>query len=144
MLELPTPVLDYIHAITVENRSLAYLLVKKDGRLSKWGGNLSAYGFTELQQGEYVGEQVFFLEGLLPLQSSPIFLSCIKTEYGVSADVHLFPSDEGDWVLLLDATLDELQRSLIQQQGNDLSLLRQEHFRISKRYIESNDAENQV
>ena len=142
MLELPAPLLDYIHTITVENRSLAYLLVRKDGCLSKWGGNLSAYGFTDLQQGEYVGEQVFFLEGLLPLQSSPIFLSCIKTEYGVSADVHLFPSDEGDWVLLLDATLDELQRSLIQQ-GNDLSLIRQEHFRISKRYIENNDAENQ-
>ena len=144
MLELPAPLLDYIHTITVENRSLAYLLVKKDGSLSRWGGKLSAYGFTELQQGEYVGKQVFFLEGLLPLESSPIFLSCIKTEYGLSADVHLFPSDEGDWVLLLDATLDVLQRSLIQQQGNELSLLRQEHFRISKRYIESNDAENQV
>lgn len=144
MFELPAPVLDYIHTITVENRSLAYLLVKKDGCLSKWGGNLLAYGFTELQQGEYVGEQVFFLEGLLPLESSPIFLSCIKTEYGLSTDVHLFPSDEGDWVLLLDATLDELQRSLIQQQGNDLSLIRQKHFQLSKRYIENNDAENQV
>lgn len=59
MLQLPASVLDYIRTLSVENRSLAYLLVKKDGRLSNWGGKLSVYGFTELQQGEYVGEKVF-------------------------------------------------------------------------------------
>lgn len=122
MLNIPSPVLDYIHSITVENRSLAYLLVSRDGCLSNWGGNLTAYGITNLQKGEYVGEQVCFLEGLLPLDGSPIFLPCIKVEDGLSTDVHLFPGDEGDWVLLLDATLEENQRRLIQQKCNDLSL----------------------
>lgn len=45
-------------------------------------------------------------------------------ESGISADVHIFSADEGDWVLLLDATLYESQRSLVQQKGNDLSLIR--------------------
>jgi hypothetical protein len=39
---------------------------------------------------KYVKEQVVFLEGLLPLDDSPIFLPGIKTEDGLSADVHLF------------------------------------------------------
>lgn len=123
MLNLPSPVIDYILILTVENRSLGYLLVEKDGRLSNWGGKLGAYGITNLQKGEYVGEQVYFLEGLLPLDDVPMFLPCIKVANGLSADVHLFPGNEGDWVLLLDATLEENQRSRIQQKVNDLRLL---------------------
>ena len=91
MLDLPAVVLDYIHTLTVENRSPAYLLVEKDGCLSRWGGKLAAYGVTHLQKGDYVGQQVFFLEGLLPLDGSPMFLPCIKTKDGLCADVHLVP-----------------------------------------------------
>lgn len=38
MLYLPDPVVSYIHKLTVENRSPAYILVQKDGRLFSWGG----------------------------------------------------------------------------------------------------------
>lgn len=130
MLNLPSPVIDYILILTVENRSLGYLLVEKDGRLSNWGGKLAAYGITNLQKGEYVGEHVCFLEGLLPLDDFPMFLPCIKVADGLSADVHLFPGNEGDWVLLLDATLEENQRSLIQQKVNDLRLLLEKQSKI--------------
>jgi class 3 adenylate cyclase len=135
MLDLPSPVLNYIQALTVENRSPAYLLVEKDGRLSDWGGKLEAYGVNDLQKGEYVGKQVFFLEGLFPLNGSPIFIPCMKTEYGLSADVHLVPGEEKDWVLLLDATLEEIQHRLMQQKGNELNLLREEHCRILNHYF---------
>lgn len=130
MLDLPAPVLDYIHRLTVDNRSPAYLLVEKDGCLSRWGGKLAAYGVTNLQKGEHVGKQVVFLEGLFPLNGVSIFLPCIKMEDGLAADVHLIPGDEGDWVLLLDATLEEDQRSLIQQKVNDLSLLQEKQSKI--------------
>ncbi len=142
MLDLPTPVLAYIHTLTIANYSPAYLLVKKDGGLYTWGGKLAKYGVTNLQKGEYVGKQVFFLEGLLPLEGSPIFLPCIKIDEGICADVHLFPGDEGDWVLLLDATLEAKQRSLIQQKGNDLSLLRQEQAGILNQYLGRDITEN--
>lgn len=125
MLDLPSQVLNYIYTQIGENRTPAYLLVEKDGRLSEWGGNLAAYGVTNLQKGEYVGKQVFFLEGLLPLDGSSLFLPCINTQCGLCADVHLFPGDKGDWVLLLDASLDEIRLSLIQQKRNDLSLLKE-------------------
>ncbi len=130
MLDIPTPVVAYTHALMLETRSLAYLLVKKDGCLADWGGKLAAYGFTNLQRGENVGQQVFFLEGLLPLDNFPLFLPCVKTEYGLCADVHLFPAKEGDWVLLLDATLEEKQQRLIQQYINDVSLLKEKLVRV--------------
>ncbi len=132
MLDFPTPILAYLLNFIAGERSLAYLLVKKDGCLSAWGGKLAKYGVTDLQQGVNIKEQVFFLEGLLPLQDYPVFLPLIKTEYGICADVHLFPSEEGDWVLLLDASWDEKHCSFIQQQANELRLLQEKLTKIIK------------
>ncbi|MFN6568162.1 hypothetical protein A6770_05420 [Nostoc minutum NIES-26] len=130
MLDIPPAVINYILNYLIEARSLAYLLVKKDGSLLAWGGKLAEYGITNLRQGGGVGEQVFFLEGLLPLDDIPLFLPLIKTEYGICTDVHMFPSSEGDWVLLLDSTWDENQLLPIQQSINDFSLLQEKLTRI--------------
>lgn len=130
MLDVPAPVVAYIITFMLEQFSLAYILVKKDGCLSAWGGKLGAYGVTNLQKGTNAGEQIFFLEGLLPLDDSPLFLPRIKTEYGICADVHILPTTEGDWVLLLDASRDEIQLSLIQQQVNDFSLFQEKFLEI--------------
>ncbi|MEB3179202.1 MAG: hypothetical protein VKL59_09260 [Nostocaceae cyanobacterium] len=136
MLDIPAPVVAYIINLMLESRSLAYMLISKDGCLADWGGKLTAYGITNLHKGENIGQQVFFLEGLLPLDNHPLLLPRLKTDYGLCADVHLFPSSEGDWVLLLDATLDEIQLSLIQQQANDVSL---SHEKITKLLNQSSD-----
>ncbi|OUL22112.1 hypothetical protein [Nostoc sp. 106C] len=132
MLDVPTTVIAYLLSFILEERSLAYLLVKKDGRLSAWGGKLAAYGVTNLKEEENIKEQIFFLEGLLPLDDFPIFLPRMKSEYGICADVHLFPSEEGDWVLLLDATWEEKHCALIQQQANEFSLLHEKLIKILK------------
>ncbi len=124
MLDIPIPIMNHLLNFLLENRSLAYLLVQKDGCLLKWGGNLAAYGISNLQNGEIIVQKIFFLEGLLPLDDSPLFLPCMQTEYGICADVHVFPSKEGDWVLLLDAAWDEIHISLIQQKNNNASLLK--------------------
>lgn len=130
MLDVPPAVVAYILTFMLEQLSLAYLLVSKDGCLSAWGGKLAAYGVNNLQKGTNVGEQIFFLEGLLPLDDLPLFLPRMKTEYGICADVHIFPTEEGDWVLLLDATKDELQLSVIQQQVNDSSLFQEKLLKV--------------
>ncbi|MUG99412.1 hypothetical protein F7734_46850 [Scytonema sp. UIC 10036] len=127
MFDVPTSVTAYILSFLRQERSLAYLLVSKDGYLSTWGGQLSTYGFLNLQQGEKAGKQAFFLEGLLPLEDVPLFFPCMKITSEICADVHLFPSEEGDWVLLLDATWDEMHIAIIQQQINHSNLL-QEKF----------------
>ncbi len=130
MLDVPTSVISYVINLMLERRSLAYLLVKKDGCLSSWGGKLADYGVNNLQKGENIGQQIFFLEGLLPLDDFPLFLPCLKAGEGICADIHMFPSEEGDWVLLLDATVDEMQLSLIQQQANEFVLQHEKVTRI--------------
>lgn len=142
MFEFPRPVQDYIHAIVVDIRFPAYLLVEKDGCLLDLGGNLAAYGITDLQKGEYVKEKIVWLQGLLPLDGSPLFLSCIQTENGLSADIHIFPGAEGDWVLLLDATLEQAKRSAFQQKGNELSLIREKQTKLLNQYLGKDIAES--
>lgn len=126
MLDIPVPVINYILNFLIEKRSLAYLLVNKDGCVLAWGGKLAEYGITNLIKGENVGEQVFFLEGLLPSDDIPLFLPLIKTDYGICTDIHILPSDVGDLVLLLDSTWNEKQLTIIQQSTNDYSLLQEE------------------
>lgn len=133
MFHLPKPVINYTHQLIVEERSPAYFLVQ-NGCLSSWGGKLSLYGFTNLRQGESVEKQILFLAGLLPFQGLPLVLPCIKMESGVAADVHIFTADEGEWILLLDASWYENQYQLVQQQGNDLSLVRQHQSRLLQPY----------
>ena len=117
-MDIPLPITKYLMNFMRESRSLAYLFVAKDGCLSSWGGKLTVYGVANLQQGEDASQQIFFLEGLLPLDDFPLFLPCVKTNRGICADIHLFPEEEGDWVLLLDATWDEMQIFKVQQEVN--------------------------
>lgn len=138
MQNIPPIVVDYACKLIVEDRSLAYLLVAKDGRLLSWGGKLSVYGINNLQIGEYASDRLVFLAGLLPLTEKSVFLACTGIDYlkeGFCADVHIFAGDEGDWVLLLDASLEGRQQHLIQQKGNELSLLRAEQAKVIDRYF---------
>jgi signal transduction histidine kinase len=131
MSALPAPVLDFLQAHIQETRSPAYLVVDKGGRLRSWGGKLSMYGITRLRKGAAATAKVHCLEGLLPLDDSPLYCPCVGTASGTFADIHIFPGDECDWVLLLDATADELQRRLLQQKANELSLLQEHQAKIS-------------
>jgi class 3 adenylate cyclase len=144
MIELPFPIVDYLCKQTIKTYSPAYLLVDKDGHLSSWGGQLTFYGVTNLQKSKEVGEQVFFLQGIFPLDGSDLFLPCIQIENHLAVDVHIFPTDEGDWVLLLDATSTENQRQLLQQKGNELSLLRQKQAKLLHHYFKKQISKKQI
>ncbi len=122
-MDIPFPVSTYLINFMQESRSLAYLFVGKDGCLISWGGDLTEYGVSNLKRGEDASQQIFFLEGLLPLDGFPLFLPCVKTNNGICADVHLVPEKDGDWVLLLDATWDEIQIFKVQQQVNSSRLM---------------------
>lgn len=123
MVSLPLPIINYLLEMTIQTHSPAYLLVSKEGYLQDWGGDLSIYGISNLQRGEMARHQIFFLEGLLPLDETELFLPYLKTEDHCCANVHLFSGLEGDWVLFLDTTLNEFQQSLLQQHCNNFSLL---------------------
>jgi PAS domain S-box-containing protein len=140
MPALPTPISEFMLKLNVDTRSPAYLLVQKDGRLSEWGGDLASYGMEGLRKDQPVGEQVFFLEGMLPLDSSPLFLPYMKTDSGLSADIYLFTGEEGHtWVLLMDATWEARKRKAIQQKANDLSLYVVEQQKVEEELQQKKD-----
>ncbi|MBW4664181.1 MAG: adenylate/guanylate cyclase domain-containing protein [Chroococcus sp. CMT-3BRIN-NPC107] len=132
---IPAVALNYLSNLIVNRQSLAYLLVAKDGCLLSWGGNLSNYEISNLQKGELASKQVPLLEGLLPLNGVPVVLPCTNVEQGICADVHIFSGNEGDWILLLDASKERDRHQLMQQKGNDLSLLRNEQSKIINQYF---------
>lgn len=122
MGQLPASVLAYLSRLAADQRSPAFVLTDRESRLREWGGALANYGIENLQAGEPVGEQVFFLEGLLPLSGEGLILPCMQTESGRPADLHLFSTPGGDCALLLDATANERRQRLMQQKGNELNL----------------------
>jgi signal transduction histidine kinase len=142
MLALPAPVRDFLPANIQKTRSPAYLVVDKRGRLRAWGGNLFTYGIAHPRKGTPVTRSVYFLEGLLPLDDSPLYLPCVETASGIFADIHIFPGDERDWVLLLDATDDEVQRRILQQKANEFSLLQERQAKMVGHYAGTEAATN--
>jgi|GEM_PF-1463011 len=136
---LPSSISEFMLKLVSDTRSPAFLLVANDGRLSEWGGELAVYGIEDLRRDQPVGQQVFFLEGMLPLDTSPMFLPYVKTDSGLSADVYLFSTDEGSWVLLLDATWEARKRKAIQQKANDLSLFVVEQQKVGEELQQAKD-----
>jgi hypothetical protein len=124
MPELPDEVRDYLHNLLVDTASLSYLVADTQGHLTAWGGDLARYELSDLQRDERLEERVVFLAGLLPLDESPLHLSCVQTTTDMFADIHILHVDDADWVLLLDVTRDGNKQQRLQQKANDLHLMR--------------------
>jgi PAS domain S-box-containing protein len=122
MSDLPIPVRDFIDSLTEDTRSPAYLLLNDEDRLTEWGGGLESYGVAGLQKGMRVDEHLSFLVGVLPLDTSSVFLPNLQTTEGVFADIYLFRRDHDTWVLFLDATAGAGKRQRLQQRSNELGL----------------------
>jgi len=135
MRKLPFPVLNYIYDLTIADRSPAFLMMTRDGYLRDCGGELELYCIAGLGKGKYVGDHVLVLEGFFPLDDEGLELSCVETETGVFADIHIFFSGKEYWVLFLDARQEEARQAALQQKTNDLSLLRGEHANLLDQYL---------
>ncbi|MGH9843139.1 MAG: sensor histidine kinase [Blastocatellia bacterium] len=122
MAELPGAIREFLNKLAFTHSQPAYLFVDRNANLMGWGGSTAAYGLADLRAGEPVGEQIYFLEGLFPLDDDGLSLPFIHTPSGRPADLHLFTTPEGDCALLLDATVTEQQQRLMQQKGNELQL----------------------
>lgn len=144
MGDLPTPVCDYLHTLTLATRSPAYVFVDPSGALQDWGGAMTTYGWPTLQPGQRVEEQINLLIGCFPLTDGPLSLPCVETPSGLFADLYLFPADAGVWVLFLDATADAIQRRMLQQKANELSLLQEHYAKIFGRHLGQDVAHNPV
>ena len=122
MPEMPPAVHAYLQTLVRHERAVAYLLADPRGRLVDAGGDLAAYGLDALPRGADLGEEVVFLAGLLPLEGTTLVLSSVSTDADRAADLHLFPGEGGDWVVLLDATAAARQQRVVQQRNLETGL----------------------
>jgi PAS domain S-box len=122
MADLPGPIREFIDVLTDDLLAPAFMLVSDEGRLIDWGGALFSHGLIDLKENMQVGNEVPFLVGLLPLDSSSVFLPKVQTAEKVFADVYFFRRAEGTWILLLDATDDVKKRQALQQRTYDIAL----------------------
>jgi len=111
----PREVFDYVRTWVLSTRSPAFLVTDSRTRLVASGGDLAHFGLAGLRKGACPLTQAYFLEGLLPIGGSPSVLYRVETIEGTFADLHLFPIEEGDCVLLLDSSSEVTERSRIEE-----------------------------
>ena len=111
----PDEVVQHLQQWFLSRRSPGFLIIDPRATVVSTGGDLVHYGLGDLRPGESPLTQAYFLEGLLPVDGSLPVLYEVETAPGIFADIHLFRVAEGDCVLLLDATIDVVERSRIEQ-----------------------------
>jgi len=129
-MSLAPAVADYLVEVATQDRAFAYFHVTPDGRLLDWGGEIARYQLQNLQPGDAIETHLFFLAGLLPLDTDSEVLPGIHMEMGLIADIHLISRSQDNWVLLFDTTATMEQQQRLQQKGNDLSLLRHQYNKL--------------
>lgn len=105
------------------------------------GGDLAHYGLGEVGTGQLVADSLVCLEGMLPLGSQGMVLASLSLMPDRYADLHLFSTYEGDWVLLFDVTTECEQLQRLQQKANEARLLRD---KLTRREQELEAARTQI
>ncbi|HEY1856599.1 PP2C family protein-serine/threonine phosphatase [Acidocella sp.] len=116
-----------------DERSVAYLRIDADLKLSDTGGHLAHYGLTGLCLNEPALEQLYFLEGLVPLAETPLLVPSIELLGGRAADLHLHLDGGTVWVLLVDVTADRDAARRMQQKAYDMTLLEEKEALLNRR-----------
>ena len=111
----PPEIAEYLEQWILDLRAPAFLVSNRQGKLVAKGGDVVRYGLQNLNEGEPVTGQSYFLEGLLPMNGSTCILSQVETASGVFADLHLFRIEDGDCIILLDSSLEVAERTEIEQ-----------------------------
>jgi len=137
-MDLPEPVQEHLKSLFVRSRFPAFIFIAHNGNLVDWGGYCDRYGLTKLRSGKPAGEQIDFIESMLPLNGHWFSLPRILIHDFRVVDAHFVPGDGGDWVVMLDTTEDAERETLIQQQSNDLTLLKQKQEDILEKLNASN------
>jgi class 3 adenylate cyclase len=135
---LPASLAERLRELTYNERAVAYLQVDAALTLVGAGGHLENYGLAAIRLGEPAVEQVFFLEGLLPLAETPYFVPSIELDCGRAADLHLYLDADTVWVLLLDVTAYRDATRRLQQKAYDMTLLQEKEAQLNRRLEDAN------
>ncbi|MGE0056211.1 MAG: PP2C family protein-serine/threonine phosphatase [Hyphomicrobium sp.] len=138
MNTLPPDVAERLQILTAEDKAVAYLHIGADLAVLDAGGHLANYGLHEVLRERPVVEQVYFLEGLLPLEVTPYVVPSVEFETGRVADVHMHQSGSTTWVLFLDTTADRDARRKLQQKAYEMTLLEEKQAQLNRKLEATN------
>jgi class 3 adenylate cyclase len=136
MESLPASLAERLREVIYSERAVAYLQIDAALTLVDAGGHLDNYGLAGVRLGEPAIEQVFFLEGLLPLTESPLFVPSVELDCGRAADLHFYLDGDTVWVLLLDVTGYRDATRRLQQKAYDMTLLQEKEAELNRRLEE--------
>jgi signal transduction histidine kinase/CheY-like chemotaxis protein/HPt (histidine-containing phosphotransfer) domain-containing protein len=131
-ISLPPSVVEALQSAAFSERSLAYLQIDPQLTLAAAGGHLENYGLGAVQVGKPAAGQVFFLEGLLPLEA-PYFIPSVELPGGRVADIRLFLDAGCVWVVLLDMTRERDQARRVLQKAYEMTLLQEKEALLNRR-----------
>jgi hypothetical protein len=103
---------------------LAYLHLDKEGRVQAIKGDKEFFGLEDLKTGQLVTGQLNVLEGMLPLNDQKLYIPNVAISPELYADLHIIATASEDWILFLDTTREAKKLQLIQQQRNEMLLLK--------------------
>lgn len=140
MASVPAQVAAYLTQICITARAPAFLRVAADGRIAELGGELQRYGLTALV-GQSLAEPWLFLKDFLVFDEESLDLPFIQVGAGVLVDLHFLRSDEGTWIIILDASALEERQRRVQQQAHELSLQQRSQQKLLRQYVGAGVAE---
>lgn len=141
MNNLPVPIIEDLIELTTRDRQIAYLELDVNGVLISSGGELDTFGFTSLNTGTLVEQQIDLFTGLLNPENIPLYLPFVELPSGITADIHLFNKGEGMWVLLMYTEEKKKHHQAIQQKVYDLRLTHNRQTQILNQYLGKEVAE---
>ena len=136
MESVPASLAERLRELTYNERAVAYLQVDAALTLVGAGGHLDNYGLAAIRLGEPAVEQVFFLEGLLPLEETPYFVPSVELDRGRAADLHFYLDAGTVWVVLLDVTAYRDATRRLQQKAYEMTLLQEKEAQLNRRLEE--------
>jgi signal transduction histidine kinase len=122
-MKLPAPVSEYLIDWLNREKNFGYIMVNKNGNIISWGGDLARLGVGPLAEGRSIAEQLFFMEGMLPLTEPFLQLPQVKPDATHVWDVHLFRAGDGCGMVIMNAGSDAQKMQVFQQKANELALI---------------------
>ena len=140
MNALPPRIAQALDNELLARHALAWLRVDAALKLAGTGGCLEHYGLDALAIGEPAPQQLIFLEGLLPLDESPLLIRSLELPGGHAVDLHCDAHEGETWILLLDVTAERDESRLVQQKAYEMTLLREKEAELNRRLAAANAA----
>ena len=100
---LPRPIRLYLEAEGIATKRLTFLLVDGGGIVTDCGGDVAMLAPRRIEIGVPASTQLTGLHGLLPAGQKPTEIPHCQLEPGLVVHLHVFPTEDGDAVVMVDA-----------------------------------------